>query len=487
MKKNEKSTFFLLLITILVGFLNCKQKTEISKKESIAKSVFLFPEQTSDTILKSVLLDETNVEYTNKPFLLKSKKENLNLSFNLKTPRLFRFYSFEPMSNPFIIYVTPGDTLSYRLEKQVIVFKGTNAAHYNFFKELYDLKFEYIKYDEKLGVLDFKKIKKKEYQKKLDFLEQYVNNKQTSISFYKKIKEVLRFQYLSGIMNTNIFPKGTITNYTEYLEDITIELFKRNDQDDNLYFQLALTNYLKIITENNNNNNNSKEALEYQLDLINQNLKGKTKEYAITKMIFEFNNHLNIKDINYLKDKIKFYLPQINVEDYRVVINRIFNQINKINNSLSDEIFNSIVLDIDGNNITFKDVLNKQGDRIKIIDFWASWCAPCIKDIKESYLYRQRLIKEKNVEFLYFSIDEKQDNWRKKVSELKRFGMNKDQYLITDKNNAAIKTFFNFNTIPHYAILDNKNNVFLINSPSPSDTLELNAIIKKIDSLNIIQ
>ena len=49
--------------------------------------------------------------------------------------------------------------------------------------------------------------------------------------------------------------------------------------------------------------------------------------------------------------------------------------------------------------------------------------APCIKEIKENHLYREKLIQEENIEFIYLSIDENKEKWRGKVAELKEFGM----------------------------------------------------------------
>jgi thiol-disulfide isomerase/thioredoxin len=446
----------------------------------------LFAEQEADTLMKSLLLDETHNEFNNQFFLLKTKKEqeNLSFSFNLKTPRLFKFYSFKPMSIPFTIYVTPGDTLSYKLDNSIITFKGTNASHYNFFKELYALKLNYPRYNEELGVSDFKKTWEIDYQKKLHFLEQYVKDKNVSDLFYTKIKDVFKFQYINGLINRNILPKGVITNYSEYLQDITINIFNRNDQDDNVYFYSALTNYLYLVSEEKfGDNTYSTDMLDYQIDLVNTNLVGKTKEYAITKMIFEFDSHLNTENANYLKGKIKTYLPQIKDKKHKIVLKRINERLNKINTQLAEKVYNSILLDIDGTIVTLKEILKNQGNKIKVIDFWASWCAPCIKEIKKSHLYREKLIQDKNVEFLYFSVDKNQEDWRKKVAELKEFGVDKNQYTITKTESSDLIAFFNVSTIPHYAIIDNKNNVFLSNSPAPSDTIQFNDIIKKIEEL----
>ena len=34
------------------------------------------------------------------------------------------------------VYVTPGDSISFEIKNKDIFFKGKNAAHYNFFKEM---------------------------------------------------------------------------------------------------------------------------------------------------------------------------------------------------------------------------------------------------------------------------------------------------------------------------------------------------------------
>jgi len=52
----------------------------------------------------------------------------------------------------------------------------------------------------------------------------------------------------------------------------------------------------------------------------------------------------------------------------------------------------------------FKSFLNKQDDKIHVINFWATWCAPCIKELP----YFEKLntdYNSKNVELLLVSLD----------------------------------------------------------------------------------
>lgn len=49
-------------------------------------------------------------------------------------------------------------------------------------------------------------------------------------------------------------------------------------------------------------------------------------------------------------------------------------------------------------------LLNEQGDKIYVVNFWATWCAPCIKEIPHfEKLYAN--YKNKNVEVLLVSLD----------------------------------------------------------------------------------
>ena len=57
-----------------------------------------------------------------------------------------------------------------------------------------------------------------------------------------------------------------------------------------------------------------------------------------------------------------------------------------------------------------------------------------------------------------------------KSSRIKGIWNGRNQFIIPDIDNSALRTFFNVSSIPHYAILDSNNDVYLINAPSPRNT-----------------
>ncbi len=58
------------------------------------------------------------------------------------------------------------------------------------------------------------------------------------------------------------------------------------------------------------------------------------------------------------------------------------------------------VYDYDG----LKLLINKEDDKIHVVNFWATWCAPCIKELPYFEVINQKY-KDNNVEVLLVSLD----------------------------------------------------------------------------------
>jgi len=87
-----------------------------------------------------------------------------------------------------------------------------------------------------------------------------------------------------------------------------------------------------------------------------------------------------------------------------------------------------------------------------LIDFWASWCGPCIREMPvlvEAY----RLYKNKNFEIVGVSLDRQADPWK---AAIKRYNMTWPQMSDLKQWDSAVREIYNFNSIPHTVLLDPK-------------------------------
>lgn len=129
---------------------------------------------------------------------------------------------------------------------------------------------------------------------------------------------------------------------------------------------------------------------------------------------------------------------------------------------------------LDGQSVKLDEVVKK--DKITVLNFWATWCNPCKKEldiIKD--LYPEW--KEKyDVEFIAISIDD-----TRQVRRVKPLVAQKGwKYSIYTDEKGDLMRSLNFQTIPQTFLLDkNKNIIYSHNGYIAGDEFELEEQIKK--------
>ena len=126
--------------------------------------------------------------------------------------------------------------------------------------------------------------------------------------------------------------------------------------------------------------------------------------------------------------------------------------------------------DIDGKEVSLKDFLGKT----VYLDFWASWCGPCIYDMKFMEIVKAKFQDE--VVFIQISLDNDAE-WREAVTVNDVKGIN----LRVDDNNAVSKNY-GVTGIPAYYLIDKKGNfaVSQVSDPSKDEGQELIRQIEEV-------
>ncbi len=182
----------------------------------------------------------------------------------------------------------------------------------------------------------------------------------------------------------------------------------------------------------------------------------------------------NIKDYQ-LKSIVgrKLKPGNANNEDiYKLLMSNISNK--KVREEITNA-YDRIKAVAKGNDSPTFDYENFKGGRTTLenlrgkyvyIDVWATWCAPCIKEIP-SLKKIEKKYESKNIKFVSISVDQKQSNdkWKAMIQEKELGGIQ----LFSD--NAMQSTFitkYNIKGIPRFILIDPAGKIVDANAPRPS-------------------
>lgn len=393
-------------------------------------------------------------------------------------------------------FVIPDDTVQVNLVKKEeeaskqfsaskfhFIYSGSNRFIYSLFDSLEyaygDLRFNRANTSFDKTIDNYNKFYNEVtqvYNQRKKFIEKYSYIHSIPNVFFRMALSEIYSAYFLDLSSLVFNPEFNKSNLSKvYSAKLGATIFNKSD----LYFNTVLYNLAAypywVYSANKDSmiqfSENSGLAKTY--NIIKRNLKGNLRDHLLLHFL-ESNIYKKFRVSDSLQnDYSLFSQNNAYIRHIQGIAEKLREKEIKSEDLDFDKAFISRIKDEGGNEFELNKLLEDK--KPTIIDCWASWCAPCLREIPSSLILEKKY-KEK-IKFLYLSFDKDTTSWLKK---LKSIDLPKgNSYILVKNFESMFALYFKINSIPRYLIMDRNGKVFNVNAPRPSKP-ELKKILDKL-------
>ncbi len=394
-------------------------------------------------------------------------------SFNIRNNEgLSGRFDLEHGGETTAMFLYPSDslyiTLDTKMFDETIVYKGRGADINNFLAKQY-LHFENSIGSETFMQTYYRKIAFSDAQTfsayadsltqvKLNYLDQFKST--LPVAFYDYQYAEIVFDYATDKAD---YP--TLHCYVRGIQDSTVkvepgyyEFYNQLNIDNEHYLaSYDFVTYLGYYVRYKAKQNFGRDSISYLDQLVSARflLKGKVKERAISEMILQL---MDFGTADEVKQMYALSAVDITNPDLKQKIDAKYALVSSLLPGNPAPLFS--LKTKEGKTVNLSDFKGK----VVYLDFWASWCGPCMMEMPHAKILQDSFA-NKEVVFLYVSIDEDEKAWQKTMAAKKMKGV----HVLAKGFDHEVPKKYGVNGIPSYYLISREGKI-IDNHPSrPSD------------------
>lgn len=212
----------------------------------------------------------------------------------------------------------------------------------------------------------------------------------------------------------------------------------------------------KLASMDSTQKNNPEVRLKSKFEVISQYQNEKIEEYLIFSSLKQVIEYEGVEGFDLVRSYYEDFVKQ---DKFRKCIQEQLQK--KLLIAKGKPAFNFTCLDLNGKEVRLQDLKGK----VLFIDFWATWCKPCIEE-NPYFIALSNEYKEKGIQFISISLDDEKnlDEWKKAIKNTRYITHLRTQ----DGWSKELTDAFQIKGIPTYIIIDQNGNIVDATAPRPS-------------------
>jgi len=139
----------------------------------------------------------------------------------------------------------------------------------------------------------------------------------------------------------------------------------------------------------------------------------------------------------------------------------------------SEKALSETLLDSNGKQVKFQDILKKQKGKTTVIEVWASWCGDCVKAMPK---LKELQASNPKVSYVFISMDKTADKWKEGIEKHEIKGLH---FMANDGMKGVFGTAIDLDWIPRYIIVD-KTGKIVVYRAIETDFAQISETLKKL-------